>query len=77
MGTPGLVMMLVALTDAVSRVAMGEELALIPGIVMTVACTVGAAGFSGFAHKVKEKTPNRAAGVVLLLVSVVSLVLSR
>lgn len=76
-GTSSLVMMLVALTGAVSHVAMGAELELLPSIVMTVACTVGAVGSSRFANKVEEKTLNRAAGVVLLLVSVVSLVLSR
>ena len=76
-GTSSLVMMLVALTGAVSHVAMGAELELIPSIVMTVACTIGAVGSSRFANKVEEKTLNRAAGMVLLLVSVVSLVLSR
>ena len=76
-GTSSLVMMLVALTGAVSHVAMGAEMELLPSIVMTVACTIGAVGSSRFANKVEEKTLNRAAGVVLLLVSVVSLVLSR
>ena len=76
-GTSSLVMMLVALTGAVSHVAMGAEMELLPSIVMTVACTIGAVGSSRFANKVEEKTLNRAAGVVLLLVSVVSLVLGR
>ena len=75
-GTSSLVMMLVALTGAVSHVAMGANLDLFPSIVMTVACTIGAVGSSRFANKVEEKTLNRAAGVVLLLVSVVSLLLS-
>ena len=75
-GTSSLVMMLVALTGAVSHVAMGADLELIPSIVMTVACTIGAVGSSRFANKVEEKTLNRAAGVVLLVVSVVSLLLS-
>ena len=76
-GTSSLVMMLVALTGAVSHVAMGANLELIPSIVMTVACTAGAVGSSRFANKVAEKTLNHAAGVVLLIVSVVSLILSR
>ena len=76
MGSAGGVLMLVALTGAVSHVAMGADLELIPSIVMTVACTVGAVGSSRFANKVEEKTLNRAAGVVLLVVSVVSLLLS-
>ena len=75
-GTSSLVMMLVALTGAVSHVAMGANLDLFPSIVMTVACTIGAIGSSKFANKVEEKTLNRAAGAVLLLVSVVSLLLS-
>lgn len=76
-GTSSLVMMLVALTGAVSHVAMGADLELMPSIVMTAACTAGAVVSSRFANKVEEKTLNRAAGVVLLLVSMVSLVLSR
>jgi len=57
-------------------VAMGANLDLFPSIVMTVACTIGAIGSSKFANKVEEKTLNHAAGAVLLLVSVVSLLLS-
>lgn len=76
-GTSSLVMMLVALTGAVSHVAMGGNIPLIPGIVVTVMCTVGAVGSSRFANKVEEKTLNRSAGAVLLAVSLVSLILSR
>ena len=76
-GTSSLVMMLVALTGAVSHVAMGADVDWIPGIVATVMCIIGAVGSSKFANKVEEKTLNRATGVILLLVSVVSLVLSR
>jgi len=76
-GTSSPVMMLVALTGAVSHVAMGANVAVIPGIVVTVMCTIGAVGSSKFANKVEEKTLNRAAGLVLLLVSVVSLILSK
>lgn len=75
-GTSSLVMMLVALTGAVSHVAMGARIDLIPSIVVTVMCTLGAVGSSRFANKVGEKTLNRSAGVVLLVVSVVSLLLS-
>ena len=76
-GTSSLVMMLVALTGAVSHVAMGADVDLVPGIVITVMCTIGAVGSSRFANKVEEKTLNRAAGLVLLLVSVISLILSK
>lgn len=75
-GTSSLVMTLVALTGAVSHVAMGARVDLIPSIVVTVMCTVGAVGSARFANQVEEKVLNRSAGVVLLLVSVVSWVLS-
>ena len=55
---------------------MGARIDLIPSIVVTVMCTIGAVGSSKFANKVGEKTLNRSAGVVLLVVSVVSLLLS-
>ena len=70
-------MTLVALTGAVSHVAMGAEVELIPSIVVTVMCTIGAVGSARFANKVSDKVLNRSAGAVLLLVSVVSLLLSR
>ena len=76
-GTSSLVMMLVALTGAVSHVAMGAQVPLLPGIVVTLMCTLGAVGSARFANKVQEKTLNRAAGIVLILVSLVSLVLSK
>ena len=75
-GTSSLVMMLVALTGAVSHVAMGARIDLIPSIVVTVMCTIGVVGSSQFANKVEERKLNRSAGVVLLVVSVVSLLLS-
>lgn len=75
-GTSSLVMTLVALTGAASHVAMGAEVELIPGIVVTVMCTIGAVGSARFANKVEEKVLNRTAGTVLILVSVVSWVLS-
>lgn len=76
-GTSSLVMMLVALTGAVSHVAMGAEVPLLPGIVMTVMCTLGAVGSARFANKVEERNLNRAAGIVLIVVSLVSLLLSK
>ena len=71
-GTSSMVMTLVALTGAVSHVAMGATVDLIPGIVVTVMCTIGAVGSAKFANTVDEKLLNRTAGVVLLLVSLVS-----
>lgn len=76
-GTSSLVMTLVALTGAVSHAAMGARVDLIPGILVTVMCTIGAVGSARFANKVDEKLLNRSAGIVLVLVSVVSWVLSN
>lgn len=75
-GTSSMIMTLVALTGAVSHVAMGAAVDPIPGIVVTVMCTIGAVGSAKFANKVDEKVLNITAGVVLILVSVVSWILS-
>jgi len=75
-GTSSLVMTLVALTGAVSHVAMGAEVEVLPAIVVTVMCTIGAVGSARFANKVEEKILNRSAGIVLLVVSLVSWLLS-
>ena len=74
-GTSSLVMTLVALTGAVSHLMMGAKLEIIPAVVMTLSCTLGAVVSSRFANKVSDTTMNRAAAVVLILVSVLSLVL--
>lgn len=76
-GTSSMVMTLVALTGAVSHVAMGATMDLLPAIVITVTCTIAAIVSSRFANKVEEKTLNRVAGVVLIVVSVLSLILSK
>ena len=75
-GTSSMIMTLVALTGAVSHVAMGASVELIPGIVVTVMCTVGAVGSAKFANSVNEKVLNWTAGAVLIAVSVVSWLLS-
>lgn len=75
-GTSSMVMTLVALTGAVSHVAMGAAVDLIPSIVVTIMCTIGAVGSARFANKVEEKVLNRTAGIVLVLVSAVSWLLS-
>lgn len=75
-GTGSVVMTLVALTGAVSHLMMGAEIDLLPGIVITIACTVGAVVSSKFANKVSEKVMNRCAGVVLIVVSIISLLLN-
>ena len=75
-GTSSLVMTLVALTGAVSHVAMGATMEILPAVLITVCCTVSAVISAKFANKVEEKIVNRCAAVVLLLVSIVSWVLS-
>ena len=75
-GTSSLVMTLVALTGAVSHLAMGATMEILPAVIVTVCCTASAVISAKFANKVAEKTVNRCAGVVLILVSIVSWVLS-
>lgn len=74
-GTGSVVMTLVALTGAVSHLLMGAKVEMLPAIVITVACTIGAVGSSRFANKVEEKVMSRCAGVILIFVSIVSLIL--
>ncbi len=75
-GTSSLVMTLVALTGAVSHIAMGANVELIPGILITAVCTLGAVVSARFANKVEETLLNRCAGAVLIVVSIVSWILS-
>ena len=75
-GTSSLVMTSVALTGAVSHVAMGAEVPLLPGLVVTIACTLSAVISARFANQVAEKTVNRCAALVLIAVSVVSWLMS-
>ena len=75
-GTSSLVMTLVALTGAISHLAMGATMEILPAVVVTVCCTVSAVISAKFANKVAEKTVNRCAAVVLIIVSIVSWVLS-
>lgn len=75
-GTGNVVMTLVALTGAVSHLMMGATVELLPAIVITLACTIGAVGSAKFANKVDEKLMSLCAGIVLILVSVVSLLVN-
>ena len=65
-----------SLIGALSHVGMGAQVELMPGLVVTVCCTLAAMISARFANRVEEKTLNRAAGLVLILVSVASLILS-
>ena len=75
-GTSSMVMTLVALTGAVSHVAMGAKVAVVPGLIVTICCTLAAVISAKFANRVEEKTLNRCAGLVLILVSLASLIVS-
>lgn len=74
-GTNSMIMALVALTGAVSHVAMGAQVELIPGIVVTVVCTAAAVVSARFANKVSERVLNVSTGFVLIAVSLLSLIL--
>jgi len=74
-GTGSVVMTLVAMTGAVSHLIMGASVELLPAFVITLACTAGAVGSAKFANKVNERVMSCCAGVVLILVSAVSLFL--
>ena len=75
-GTGSVVMTLVALTGALSHGMMGATIELVPALVITLACTVGAVCSSKFANKVDEKVMSRCAGIVLIFVSIASLILN-
>ena len=75
-GTSSMVMTLVALTGAVSHVVMGAQVAVVPGLIVTICCTLAAVISAKFANRVEEKTLNRCAGLVLILVSLASLIVS-
>lgn len=75
-GTSSLVMTLVALTGAVSHLAMGAAVEVLPAVAVTLCCTASAVISARFANTVSEKTINRCAALVLILVSIVSWALS-
>ena len=75
-GTSSMIMTLIALTGALSHLAMGAEVELIPGIVVTVVCTAAATVSARFANKVSERVLNASTGIVLIAVSILSLILS-
>ena len=74
-GTNSMIMTLVALTGAVSHLAMGAKVEPLPGVVVTLVCTAAAVVSARFANRVSERVLNVSTGVVLIAVSVLSLVL--
>ncbi len=76
-GTSTMIMTLVALTGALSHVALGADLQLIPGITIITACLLGAVVSAKYANRCDNKKLNRIVGVTLILLSIISLALGR
>ena len=74
-GTSSMVMTLIALTGAVSHLTMGANVEAAPGIIVTVVCTIAATVSARFANKVNERVLNISTGIVLVVVSILSLLL--
>ena len=74
-GTSSIIMALVAMTGAVSHLAMGADVELIPGIAVTVVCTAAAMVSAQYANKISERVLNVSTGFVLIVVSALSLIL--
>ena len=68
---------LVAQTGALSHVALGADLQLIPGITIITACLLGAVVSAKYANRCDNKKLNRIVGVTLILLSIISLALGR
>ena len=74
-GTSSMVMTLIAVTGAVSHAAMGANVEIVPGAIVTVVCTAAATMSARFANQVSERVLNVSTGIVLIVVSVLSLIL--
>ncbi len=75
-GTSSLIMTLVAMTGAISHIAMDATISPLPSLIVTLSCTIGAMLSAKFANAIKEKTLNYCTGFVLIFVSIVPLILS-
>ena len=72
-GTSTMVMTLVALTGAVSHVAMGASMELISGITIIVTCLLGAVVSAKYANRCDIKKLNHIVGMILIVLSVFTL----
>ena len=76
-GTSTMVMTLVALTGAVSHVAMGASMELISGITIIVTCLLGAVVSAKYANRCDIKKLNHIVGMILIVLSVFTLSLNH
>lgn len=72
-GTSTIVMTLVALTGAVSHVAMGASMELAPGITIIMTCLLGAVVSAKYANRCDIKKLNHIVGMILIVLSVFTL----
>lgn len=74
-GTSTLVMTLVALTGAVSHLALGAVLEPIAAAIIIITCLFGAVASAKYANRCNIIKLNRIVGIVLIILSIVSLAL--
>ena len=72
-GTSSMVMTLVALAGSISHVMMGAEIPLIPGVLITVMCFIGASISAKIANKIDSVVLNRIVGIILVALGVIPL----
>lgn len=72
-GTSTMVMTLVALTGAVSHLAMGASMELAPGITIIMTCLLGAVVAAKYANRCDIKKLNHIVGMILIVLSVFTL----
>lgn len=76
-GTSTMVMTLVALTGAVSHIAMGAGMELLPGMTIIATCLLGAVVSAKYANRCDIKKLNRIVGIILIVLSVFTLSVNR
>ena len=72
-GTSTMIMTLVALTGAVSHVAMGAHMDYIPMLIVVAFCVLGAYVSAKFANKCEIKRLNRVVGTCLFILGVITI----
>ena len=72
-GTSTMIMTLVALTGAVSHVAMGAHMDYVPMLIVVMFCVLGAYVSAKFANKCEIKRLNRIVGICLFILGVITI----
>ena len=72
-GTSTMIMSIVALTGAVSHIAMGAQIFPLPMVIVVGSCLIGAVTSARFANKCEIHRLNRIVGIVLLILGVVTI----